>query len=513
MIQGLFPNGALDPDGKKISIQSLLFGHRLKPQQTRYEYLVEFLQVTLAKKRIQNSENKVTSDMFPISEELNNHVLEYMPISNMGLKRFIFFENSRLETKAPIDRDAYLKCRDILNKSIKIEGADITEKESLFILQNILYGFSIENIGRSWFNKSLLPICPEVIFPESLARKEKREGVSLDEPDIDNSFDFNSYTYMARGGEIYYLHMLHAINNGGEERKKVFENQISKMLNSIPELSVISNFIQDRWSESIDYEEFDVNEYVVKKRLGAIPLEYSNRDNMSLNEMICFLNNRIQPMEKMNLMSYGIVLQIFRLMTSTAAKGSLNPGSAWVLDVSNSQRKEYSEIRKLAAHCYNKNEESITKYIDIGIEHYYSKNDIEDKDKRRKDADKDTNKLIRKLGKNMGIIIPITGPGMRMTLSEDVIKFLVMALVPANSKVTYDFFLDLLYEHFEMVISSEHYERAMKEGKVVLQSNVAFLNANKEDFAQKLKDCGFLHDLSDATSIVENPYEGEEDIK
>ena len=38
----------------------------------------------------------------------------------------------------------------------------------------------------------------------------------------------------------------------------------------------------------------------------------------------------------------------------------------------------------------------------------------------------------------------------------------------------------------------------------------SFLEANLDAFAQKLKDCGFLRDLSDATSIVENPYEREE---
>lgn len=511
MIQGFYPYGAIDPDGKKISIQSLLFGHRLKPQQTRYEYLVEFLQVAFASKKILDSGcTDIVSDLFPVSNELNDHVIEYMPVSNMGLKRFIFFENSRLESKSNIDREAYQRCLEIIKESVQIDGADITEKECIFILQNILYGFSIENIGRSWFNKSVLPICKEVLFPESLARKSKREGITLDSADLDSSFDFNSYTYMARGGEVYYLHLMHAINNGNADKKEKFESQLESLINSIPELSVISKFIQERWREGVDLDEPDCNNPDVRKRLGAIPLEYSYRDEMSLTEMICFLNNRIQPMEKLNLMSYGIVMQLFRLMITTAARGSVNPGSAWVLDVSNHDRKEYGEIRKLAAHCFNKNEESITKYIDLGIEYYYSQIEVSEKDKKRKDADKDTNKLIRKIGKSMGIIIPITGPGMRYTLSEEAIKFLVMALIPASTKVTYDYFLDLLYEHFELVISAEHYSRAVTEGKVVPLNNVAFLNANKEDFAQKLKECGFLRDLSDATAIVENPYESEE---
>lgn len=509
-MKGMYPDGFLNPDDRKCSVQSLLFGHRIKPQQTRYEYLVEFLQIAMARKRIVgDSTGSLFEDLFPVSSLLDKHKLEYMPVSNMGLKRFIFFENSRLDTKSKIDKKAYDKCLEIMREAIEIENPDISEKESIFILQNILYGFSIENAGRSWFNKNLLPVCPEVLFPESLARKKMREGVDIDSEDVDSSFDFNSYTYMARGGEVYYLHMLHAVNNAGMDKKDYLEHQIKRMLTSIPQLSEISKFIQNEWRSGMEFED-NADSYEVKKKIGEIPLEYSYRDAYTLSEIICFLDNRIQPMEKLNLLSCGIVLQIFRMLVTTAANGSNSKGSAWVLDVCDPVKKEHAEIRKLAANCYMKNEESITKYIDIGIDYYYSEIKEAEKDKMRKDADKDSVKIIRKLGKSMGMIIPITGAGMRFTLSEEIIKFLVMALIPANSKVTFDHFLDMLYEHFEMVISPEHYAVAAAEEKVSPRSNVTFLQTNKSDFAQKLKNCGFLRDLSDATSIVENPYEREE---
>ena len=155
------------------------------------------------------------------------------------------------------------------------------------------------------------------------------------------------------------------------------------------------------------------------------------------------------------------------------------------------------------------NEESILKYIDMGIERYISDSDEAEKDKKRKDAEKDTTRLIRKLGKSMGIIKPLNGADMRFTLSEDIIKFLVMSLIPAGDKVTFDRFLDLLYDHFEMVISPVHYERAVAENKMLPQGSAAFLTANQSAFAMKLKNCGLLRDLSDATAIVENPYESE----
>ena len=511
MTDKMYPNDELRTDKNKYSVQSRLFGHRIKPQQTRYEYLVEFLQVAIAKKRIMDvtGENEIT-DYFPVSKDIENHAIEYMPVSNMGLKRFIFFNNSRLDTKSDIDKKAYQLCLETIGSSLDKDNSLESEKYIIYILQNILYGFSIENAGRSWFNKNLLPICPEVIFPESLARKDYRKNnIDLHSQEVDSSFDFNSYTYMARGGEVYYLHLLHAVNNGGLEYKERLEKQIGKMLDSMPEISEISRFIQNEWQKGLDVS--DSNTPVVKKKCGAIPVEYGYRDEYTLSEVTTFMDNHIQPMEKINLFSCGIVLQIFRLMTTTAAKGSNTAGSAWVMDVCDKNKKEYAEVKKLSSRCFLMNEECIIKYIDMGIEYHCTKpQDREKIPKIREDAEKDTTKVIRKLGKSMGIIIPLSGANMRFTLSEDVIKFLVMSLIPAGSKVTFDRFLDLIYEHFEIVVSPEHYERAVSENKAVYQKNVTFLQTNKIDFAQKLKNCGLLRDLSDATAIVENPYEREE---
>ena len=508
MIDEFFPSNSTALNDKKTSVQSLLFGHRIKPQQTRYEYLVEFLQVAMARKNI--GEDLSFSEMFPICEDVNRQAIEYHPISNMGLKRFLFFNNSRLDTKSEADREAYKKCISILNERVNTDGIDdLSADECITILQNVLYGFSIENAGRSWFYKTLFPVCPAVLFPESVGRKNKRKDVVYDSPEVDSSFDFNSYTYMARGGEVYYLHLLHAANAQGEDRCAKLEKQLRTMINSIPELSRLCDFIQNEWIEGNQFEENDLD--CVKKTIGFIPSSFGYRDANTLSELICFLSNQIQPMEKMDILSYGIVLQLFRLMTTTAAKGSGTCGSAWVLDMCNSGRKEQAEIRKLASKAFSMNEEAFTKYIDIGIEHFHSDWNDDEKAKYRKGASEDTVKLVRKLGKGMGIIIPINGQFMRFTLSEEVIKFLVMSLIPPTSKVTFDHFLDLLYDHFEMVVSAEHYLRAVNEGKAAKCSSLTFLNENKTAFAQKLKNCGFLRDLSDATAIVENPYEMEDD--
>lgn len=110
----------------------------------------------------------------------------------------------------------------------------------------------------------------------------------------------------------------------------------------------------------------------------------------------------------------------------------------------------------------------------------------------------------------IGIIIPNTGKGMRFSLSEDIIKFLVLSLIPPRQMVTLDDFTDLLYKHFGMVIGPKQYESEMRRGAVAEIGDMSFLTLNLQAFSQKLKECGFLRDLSDATSIVENPYERED---
>ena len=94
---------------KAAPLQSILFGHRVQPSQTKYEYLIEFLQVAIAKK-----ENKETlrsfDDMFPIDKDGMNRRITYHPVSRIGLKRFVFFPKSKLEGKAEVELKSYNDC-------------------------------------------------------------------------------------------------------------------------------------------------------------------------------------------------------------------------------------------------------------------------------------------------------------------------------------------------------------------------------------------------------------------
>ena len=60
------------------SLQSKLFGHRIKAAQTKYEYLIEFLQVAIARKEDALT-GKPFSGMFPVDRRVEAYNLTFFP--------------------------------------------------------------------------------------------------------------------------------------------------------------------------------------------------------------------------------------------------------------------------------------------------------------------------------------------------------------------------------------------------------------------------------------------------
>ena len=120
-----------------------------------------------------------------------------------------------------------------------------------------------------------------------------------------------------------------------------------------------------------------------------------------------------------------------------------------------------------------------------------------------KEAIDDSIKVYKKLGKRIGIIRPMNEKSIRFTLNEEILKYLVVALVKPNTKMTFDRFLDKLYLNYGIIIGNEQLSRIDKKYSNI---DLSYLEINKKDLQGMLKDSGFLRELSDSTSIVENPY-------
>ena len=183
----------------------------------------------------------------------------------------------------------------------------------------------------------------------------------------------------------------------------------------------------------------------------------------------------------------------------------------WLIDVSEGNKT----IRNLAQQSLDVYKETIEAANNVGLENIqyigekYKNKNYSEKElelKLIKDAQKHTTALINKIGKEIKFLMPISGSKARMTLSEELITFLVTALLEPMQKVTIDTFYDLLFEHFGIVIGTR-YEQKYYTFLGIEQNYEMDFKENEKGFLRLLKDCGFLRELSDATAIVENPYE------
>lgn len=501
-----------DKDITKHNIQIQTYGQRLFRDQTLYEYLLEFLVIFSSPKSTRNKKFSEASDEFKFLMNLDNQQMVYYPSPRMGLKRFTFLNRSELEKRFSIDIEALEEHRDILRNKITIEDSNIKNEFVLNILQDLLYGFNAITGKRSWFAQSLLPIAPELIFCEAIGKKEEREKIEKKDikvKDIDGKFDFNYRAFMARGGEVYYLHVLQGVEES-PDLKEELEDRLQYLISSVPQLSSISQFIQNNWRNE-KYAELEAGEGTlidkidyVTKSMEWIPDTYRKRASNTVQELTNLLGSSVNTLEKIEMLSSLIALQIIRMMCLQAQmKLEGMDNCEWLIDVVNDPG---NPIRKMAIASYERLEENVFRAVhEASISDYKKKSETKKGDEAiYEDASKDTNRLVRKLGKQLGFIVPPKGGNMRFGINEDIIKVLVLALVPPGERMLYTTFLEKCYKHFKIIIGPNEAQKHWSENNSL---DLTMFNTNSDRFLAMLKDCGFLRDLSDSTSIVENPFQ------
>ena len=522
MKQKYFPEEKRDETKHlKNTIGIRCFGHRLYADQTLYEYLIEFLLVFISAK---NDETKFHSEgiterkpslefKFHSLENLNEN-LAYYTNPRIGLKRYVFFEKSKNENKFNIDKIAYKDINDMMTSKINVEDIDndiFDTKEVSKTIQDFFYGFSSVLKARSWFAQSLLPIVPEMIFTESIGDKKTRKILEIEDENgdenwerIEDKFQKNRHSFLARGGEVYYLHLLLGLTQE-HAMKEELERLLVKLLKNT-QLSKLSNFIQENWEVE---KGIDKKKLITKNTLKFIPIEYRERGIKSCKELINFLSSDINKFQKIEIFAVGMMLQIIRMVYDRTSVEFKKKG-LWVIDFCKGEI-----VKKISIESYSKFEGDIEKLLHL--EQECKKQNIKngcivenqkiDDLKEINEALKNSTKLIRKLGKEMGFIVPPTGGSMRFTLSENLIKFLVLSIIKPGQKMELNTFLEKLFESYGFVIGPNEMKSYCLENNSDIE-NVSYFDKNKNEFQEMLKKSGFLRSLSDATSIVENPYEG-----
>lgn len=104
----------------------------------------------------------------------------------------------------------------------------------------------------------------------------------------------------------------------------------------------------------------------------------------------------------------------------------------------------------------------------------------------------------RKLTKSIRFVAPRKGPSARFVLGDDLLKAVTLSNVPFE--MTFDRFLDRLFERYEIVVGAQH---ARESGLFAQQRiNSEYYDRNREVMLDRMKHAGLAQVFSDATTMV-----------
>lgn len=494
-----FPEGLeLDYEDKKKRklISSMLFGNRFKSDQTMYEYLIEFLLVYSSAK---NSD--LSSGKMQFHKSIDDKKMSYWAEPRMGLRRFIFFDKARKNGALKADEKAYQKMLEILMS--KMDGINEEDsREYLESIQDLFHGYAVVIKKRFWGAQALLPICPEFMMcgcDPSEAKRRASVNWEDDPETVDSKFSFDRRNFLSRGGEVYYLHLLQGLQNHDEKRSRL-EFLLNDLVSvQCEKISKMANFIEETWENEMGFDKTHLSQQL---NLSYIPADaYQGCEDYCIDELINYLSCKMHPINRMDILAKGVMFQIMRMMSWRVSEYLGIEKKNWIVDMRGAST---DTVKKIAAESYRSIEDDfMTALNKIARDIEIPEDDLMSEVRKAK---KDSLDIFRAKGKELQCIIPVSGPFERFSLSEDVIRFLVLSLIAPQEKMTLNMFLDKLYVHFGIVIGPDEYRKSLGDESVMEKTLANSFNENVIAFQGFLKATGFLRELSDATSIVVNPY-------
>lgn len=506
-----------------------LFGRRFFSDQSVMEYLTEFLILIHATKRINdNSFSTPLPEWEIIQNWPSGCTLGYFSEMRLSLKLFSLLGSSRLDTRHSTHIAQYKKILRLLSDKIQTDGS-VSKHHILENLENLFLGFQGVGLDRTWCAQAFFPVSKSMLACESNWQQKKAN--EKDSLQWINAIAFFSAQrmFMARGGELLYLQLC----NSFVERKEEFSDFISSFslnkteVNPIElhsELMINLNLITnqtpgllDEIAEWIDKIDGETIEKTNKKR-DLIWCAWCPKDTWPESYLFAVELNRIckcaiDPVEKIELLMIGCVLQVLRTLsaqsnryqnTNTRGNSIKSPlGISWIISPQNSDDQT---IKKLS----QRNLQACLKHIqqalrDERIAEYAEENPNRSSETLYKEADnKYGHKLFLALGKKLGLIIPQKGPGARFVLTDRIIRYLVLCLIPSGERRTYEQFRADLYRHFGMAIEGPELNHAVLSGSKMKFGSMA--GNQRSWLMEMLEASGFLIHLSDACSLVQNPF-------
>lgn len=509
-----------------------LFGNRFFSDQTPIELLIEFLLIAAATKRI-DDESIVTC--FPAKEILSQWTdgpLEYAPKARLNLKLFSFLGISKLDSRHNTHIRHY---QDITRKFIElIDMPSSGNKEDVVrALENLFLGYQGAGGGRTWCAQSFLPIGKNFIAGETIWKAKKARAISpqdwedLIEGDV-TYFDTNQHLFLARGGEVLYLQICNALKQSPDEVRTWLENsalqltkeeqcpetllscleeELQKMLHQCPatvnEIArLIDESIEPDTSAATDLRG-DGERFV---EAGWCPVDSWQEGYLFAVDLLRLCRTNLSIIDRIYLLEIACAVHVIRSMGRQSARARAGDkdlsdiGYLWAFSAPEETRVP---IKRVSHHSAKAMEKMIFEAIrnpDIKLTMPNGKTP----EQLQKKADSSyAGKLFLKLAKRIGLIVPRRGRGERFVLNEQILRFLVLAIVPPGGRLTYDTFKKRVTARFGMVFDAEGLAEAARWSDF---GTGIHLPGDSDFWLQDmLKAAGLLMQLSDSCSMVINP--------
>jgi len=511
--------------------------------QGALELLAEFLAVLCSDKRIEGGQTLAgpLPDLSVLSAWPHGAHLQYQVQTKLNLKLFSFLSASRLDGRHPAHIAHYQRLAKRLQDCV--DAADGTPAQTVDWLEELLRGFQGAGLTRAWCAQTFFPISTALLTRETIwgVSAARREKVTDWDQLLDNHALFFSTTrrdFLARGGELLYLQLCNALRTDTTmlgafvDRLRSVEqasisaaeadpSQLWECLNAgfealgRPQSPAFDRLID--LIENLDPETHRALNQADGRDQGWLSCEWCPEEGwpegyLFAVELARVLQATLDPVERIEVLTTGCCLQVLRSLSAQSARYAGLPltgaplGYCWLFAPAEgasrplrlaSQRNlqvVLGRIQKaLRAPALEANAHGDTK----PVETLYREADS-----------KYGHKLFLALGKRLGLIIPKRGAGARFAMTEDVLRYLVLALLRPGERCTYDSFLNRLYLHYGIAIEGDLLSEAARWSDL---PPTASIQPGRGSWpADALRAGGFLVQLSDACAVVRNTYAPDE---
>ncbi len=511
-------------DIEKVTTQlsAHIWGHRFKDGQRGAEYVLEFLNI-----------------LFGAGYSLGNE--EYYRIKSSGLRRFVFEGvKEGAGTKGSI---LILKDDEKARLQQAVEEKDLQVlKQFLRNLEIVQYDTTGKEADRSWYARSLYPLHESLLYFE-LRKKSDDKG----------AFERN---FFARGGELYFKML--ALGTGSNVEQRTFvEERFRSLLTKNKAIENIVGKILLAYNESDSHSKL--------AEVDAILPKNAHIDNLSLfknfaAELEQLLKINLDIYEMFRLLMSLICYQLHRYILERS--GDSSDCNYYFFDCLEGENKH---ITMQSANNYESHELKIKTKLEAAFEERYDQKIGDDENIRQnliewKVTDdggnskflslmdlgtlKSRKKLIaqvleqctcpedvrtklkdvvreimsesmkkeklaitRTISRDGGFATYRRGSGSnyRYTISDAFLQMLVFTKVLPEKKMEFFTFLDVLYRDYGIVIGESQAKESGLYGRSKL--NARYFQENEKALRDKLRQNGLLIEFSDATAMIQNPYD------